>query len=111
MEEKKKEEGVTVELELDDDDDGNPCLGVSGPVGMLLPYRLCCRLGIENPFLTGFTARMPKCIFDFSKCQEYKPLSDLVCCQTFEIELGSRYATGINCVPLEDGWGSFNYGD
>ena len=76
------------------------CLGVSTPAGMALPYRLCC-LGIyDSPFVNGFADQIYKCVFNFAKCEEYKPFSENVCCQTFSIELGSKYATGINCVPL-----------
>ena len=90
---KKKKAGVTAEQ-----DDYDSCLGVSTPAGMTLPYHLCC-LGIVHAYVNGLADRISKCIFDFAKCEMYGWFSEDVCCQTFSIELGAEYATGINCLP------------
>lgn len=82
--------------------DYDSCLGVFTPAGMALPYHLCC-LGIAHALVNGLLDRISQCIFDFSKCdygtQQYILYSQDVCCQTFSLELGSEYATGINCLP------------
>lgn len=90
---KTKKAGVTAEQ-----DDYDSCLGFSTPVGMALPYRLCC-LGIVHAYVNGLADRISNCVFDFAKCEMYGWYSEDVCCQTFSIELGSEYATGINCLP------------
>lgn len=91
----KKKAGAELTAEQDDYDS---CLGVSTPAGMALPYHLCC-LGIVHDYVNGLADRISNCVFDFTKCESYTWNTDDVCCQTFSIELGSEYATGINCLP------------
>ena len=93
---KKKEAGA--ELTTEQEDDYNSCLGISTPVGMLLPFHLCC-LGIVHAYVNGLADRISKCVFDFTMCETYAFGAEDVCCQTFSVELGSEYATGINCLP------------
>lgn len=87
---------------VEEPNDYDSCLGVDTPAGMALPYHLCC-LGIAHALVNGVLDRISQCVFDFSKCdsgsQLYTLYSQDVCCQTFSIELGSEYATGINCLP------------
>lgn len=90
---KTKKAGVTAEQ-----DDHDSCLGVSTPAGMALPFHLCC-LGIVHAFVNGLADRISNCVFDFSKCEMPAWYNQDVCCQTFSVELGSEYATGINCLP------------
>ncbi|MCJ1349491.1 hypothetical protein MMC31_007732 [Peltigera leucophlebia] len=97
---KKKEAAVEVES-----DDYESCLGVVTPVGMALPYHLCC-LGIVNAYVNGLADQISRCSFDFSQCKMiredfagYRLHNHDVCCQTFYLELGSKFATGINCLP------------
>lgn len=97
---KKKEAAVEIES-----DDHESCMGVVTPIGMALPYYLCC-LGIVNAYVNGLADQISQCSFEFSKCDMmrenfagYRPHSHDVCCQTFYLELGSEFATGINCLP------------
>lgn len=78
--------------------DYNSCLGVFTPVGMLLPFHLCC-FGIVHAYINGLADRISKCVFDYTMCESYAWGAENVCCQTFSVELGSEYATGINCLP------------
>ena len=82
-------------------DDYDSCLEVVTPAGMALPYHLCC-LGIAHALVNGLLDRISQCVFDFSRCdfgEHYALYSQDLCCQTFSVELGSEYATGINCLP------------
>lgn len=90
---KTKKSGVTEEQ-----NDYDSCLGVSTPAGMVLPYHLCC-LGIVHAYVNGLADRISKCVFDFARCEMGGWHNDDVCCQSFFIELGSEYATGVNCLP------------
>lgn len=90
---KLKKAGATEEQ-----DDYDSCLGVSTPAGMAFPYHLCC-LGIVHAYVNGVADRISKCVFDFAKCEMDGWYIEDVCCQTFSIEFGSEYATGINCLP------------
>lgn len=91
----KKNAGAELAVEQNDYDS---CLGVSTPAGMALPYHLCC-LGIVHAYVNGLADRISNCVFDFTRCESYTWNTADMCCQTFSIELGSEYATGINCLP------------
>lgn len=83
---------------VEEQDEYESCMGVSTPVGMALPYHLCC-LGIVHAYVNGLADRISKCLFDFAKCETFTMFNQDVCCQTFYLEVGSEYATGVNCLP------------
>ena len=81
--------------------ESNSCMGVVLPNGMKLPFHLCC-LGIVPVYVNGMIDRISQCVFEFAKCEKGAPFTwqnQDVCCQTFSVELGSEFATGINCLP------------
>ena len=83
---------------VEEPDDRESCLAVIATTGMALPYHLCC-LGIVRAYVNGMMDQISKCLFKYTECDPYMWYSQDVCCQTFSIELGSEYATGINCLP------------
>ncbi|MCJ1349490.1 hypothetical protein MMC31_007731 [Peltigera leucophlebia] len=78
---------------VEEPDESESCMGVFTPVGMALPYHLCC-LGIVHSYVNGLADRISQCLFDFTKCEPVTWYNQDVCCQTFYLELGSEYATG-----------------
>ena len=83
---------------VEEPDDSESCFGVFTPVGMALPYHLCC-LGIVHSYVNGLADQISRCLFDFAKCEASAWYNQDVCCQTFFLELGSEFATGVNCLP------------